>query len=250
MYQHFALSRLLLLSSILLFSVTNFTGCGLQKKLARKVGMRSNTVHIQDLGKDFAQYKNTEFDYFNPSKKVTQKTKRKAEVIKYNTFKLKSVDPVIVEANMMYAQYRFADHLATNFAEGIDVLTTKELLNLKANELNKAVKKRSEDEISQIRKVKKLYTSAKMTYHSIKDLVTRAENVKNNCIKMIDKVQKEFMKDPIKAVMVPQIISELKDSIEKLTQAIGGIPSTVGKLAKVKQLGDVGDQIDRVKDLF
>jgi hypothetical protein len=50
--------------------------------------------------------------------------------------------------------------------------------------------------------------------------------------------------------MVPQIVSELKDSIEKLTTAIGGIPSTVGKLAKVKQLGDVGDQLDRVKDLF
>jgi hypothetical protein len=250
MYQHFALSRLLLLSSILLFSMINFTGCALQKKLARKIGMRSNTVHIQDLGKEYAQYKNSEFDYFNPSKKVTQKTKRKAEIIKYHTFKLKSVDDVIEEANLMYAQYRFADHLSTDFAEGIDVVTTKELLNVKANELNQAVKKRSEDEISQIRKVKKLYTSAKMTYHSVKDLVSRAENMKNNCVKMVSQVQKDFVKDPIKSILLPQIIVELKDSIEKLTKAIGGIPSTVGKLAKVKQLGNVGDQIENVKDLF
>ena len=63
---------------MLIFVAPMGTGCGkYNKRLKRKLGLRSQSIKITDLGKSYKKYKGSEFDVFSFSSKVRKKTKRK-----------------------------------------------------------------------------------------------------------------------------------------------------------------------------
>jgi hypothetical protein len=251
MYQTKRLFHYFIVGCFLMFTSMTTTSCGAQQKLAKKAGMRSNTVRIAKLGSDYKKLENTEYDFFNPKKNIVKLTKRKKPIgIKYNTFKVSSLDSVITQSNILYAQYKFADIIANQFAEGLDVLTTNKLFDVQYDDLRNAARTKDPEKIRQIKKIKNLYHSVGLIKSSTKSLVDSSMKLKDDCMKIQQNIKKDFVKDPIKAVMLPQMLEELKSSISKLADVIQGTPSIVGKISKIRQLGDLDKQYDRLKDLF
>jgi hypothetical protein len=251
MYQTKRLFHYFIVGCFLMFTAMTTTSCGVQKRLAKKAGMRSNSIRIAKLGSDYKKLENTEYDFFNPKKNIVKLTNRKKPIIiKYNTFKVTSLDNVFTQSNILYAQYKFADIIANQFSEGLDVLTTKKLFDVKFDDLRDAARTKDPEKISQIKKLKNLYNSLNLIRTSTKSLVDSSIKLKDECMKIQQNIKKDFAKDPIKAVMLPQMLEELKSSISKLADVIQGTPSTVGKISKIRQLGELDKQYDRLKDLF
>ena len=244
----FGCPRRLLVGVLALLALLSAPGCSTQKRLARAAGMKSATLKLADLGPSYQEFKDTEHDYFSAKPAVVRLTGRKPIKVKFYTFKVKPFDAVTKEVNALYGQYRFLDAVSMELAEGISYLMSKELFDISAQELTAAVRRNDKERVTQIRKLKRLYEASRLLVTSATPMADSVKGLQEATLKL-DKVVESVKADPTKTVMAPQMLEESKRSAGRLMEVVKGLPKIAARVSKVKDLGKLGTQYERLKGL-
>ena len=221
---------------LLIFCCFQLIGCSVTKKLARKLGMRKKTVKIKDLGSDYKKYKNTRFDFFNPSKKIRKKTKRKAIIISYNHFKTKGVDDFLKAGNLIFAQYKFADATLDRFHLLLKEAFGPGFLRMSSGELARALKKRDSGKIKMVSRIKQAYYAMKLALKSSKDMVNKAQTLISEGKQVVKKTVSTLKRRPERSILAPFVLKEGKRVTSRLFAVVKGTPKLVKKFSKTRKI--------------
>ena len=229
---------------MLIFIAPMGTGCGkYSKRLKRKLGLRSQSIKMTDLGKSYKKYKGSEFDVFSFSSKVRKKTKRKPINVNYHTFKLKGIDGFLKSANVVYAQYRFANATTDRFHKNLRAALGKKFYKMSAREISSAIRKRNSSKIKTIRRLKSAFKAFKLALKASKDIVSQSQKLVDQSSSLINKGKKSLLAHPDRALLAPEMLKETKRTLGRLKDVISGTPKLVKKMYKTKDIIPLLDKI-------
>ena len=225
--------------SIMLFSVLFLSSCGSMRTLEREAGLRKRSISLADLGPKYLKLKNGDHDFFR------KKSKRSKAPIKvrYRTFKIKKLDQFIKKSNVLYARFQYAEHSSDHFNELLNDLVDRGARHVSTKELNRAIRKRSTKDMKLRRKIDRALQSLKLTSHSLKKMLSEAQDL----ISMGDKVASDAVdtvkKQPTKAILAQKITLESKTTLSRLRKVVRRLPRLIKKMGKNVKVAQAASKI-------
>ena len=233
-----AIRLLLCLCSITMLSVP-MSGCNsLRRKVARKLGvrMKKHTIKIADLGPAYRKLKNGHNDFFNPAKKVTRKTGRRAIVISYRTVGIPSLDVTLRDANLTFAQYRFADAIVSQIHKDLRKIFSLDFLKTNERELRSAVKGRRISNMNMVKRLRRSKQTLAFLIPGMRDIAAKAGRLKASVGKLKTQGVAELKRDPRRAILAPEMIKEAATPTKRLYKVARGAPGLITKLLRLQKV--------------
>jgi hypothetical protein len=230
------------------------TGCGnFRKNLAKQMGVKVVTKRIEtkDLGGKYKKLHRSEWDFMAPpkskgksitkrrgKKKVKTKAKlpKKRANIKYKHFGVKGVDDFNRSANLLYAQYVFADRVLGKTHTDLSKFLKVDTRRVKSKELARAVARWKSDELGGVRSAKHSKTNVELALRGLNNIVDRASKMQGAGNKLVSSTPGQMAADPGRALYADQAVSELTSSLKKVQKVIKGSPKLLKKLTGTKKL--------------
>ncbi|MBU0553703.1 hypothetical protein KKF91_12120 [Myxococcota bacterium] len=223
-----------------IFFASQLGGCGsAQKQIRKNLGVKSKRISMSHFGNSYSKYKNTQFDVFSTNKNTRQLTKRKNPIkVDYLNFKIKSFDDVNHSANLLYAKYEFAYAMQDRVLKDVNDLFNLNILKVNSKELNRALRKSNASELSQVRKIQDSIKNLEASMRSIPDFISQASGLVGQTRAASTQVVADLQKDPIRAVLIPDLTAETFKTTKRLEKVISGTPKLISRYKKL--LGILG----------
>lgn len=207
-------------------------GCALFNKAksaaAKGMGVKTTTrsVKIADLGPEYQSIADTEYDAFSAKSGTAKK-------VTYKHFGVKSLDAYLEEANALYASYVIAGTLIDKTSADLAQFVGKDVYAIEEKELVSALKSKSVDDVNVVERLKVQRDNVQLFTTNLGTIVEKASGVKEKGQGMVSSIPGEFQKDPARALVLDEAISELKTSVERLSEVVTGAPDLVTRAGKL-----------------
>lgn len=230
------------------------TGCGnFRKNLAQQMGVKVVTKRIEtkDLGGKYKRLHRSEWDFLAPAKskgkaitekrgnkrvKTTAKLPKKRTSITYKHFGVKGVDDFNQSANLLYAQYIFADRVLSKTHSDLSQFLKVDTRKVDSKELARAIARWKSDELGGVRSAKHSKTNVELALSGLSNIVDRASKMQDAGNKLVSSTPGQMAADPGRALYADEAVKELTSSLGKVQKVIKGSPGLLKKLTGTKSL--------------
>ena len=218
---------------------SSVSGCNsMRRRVARKMGvrMKRHTIKTADLGAPYRALTNTHNDFFNPNRRVTQKTGRRAIVVSYRTVGLNSLDVTLRDANLTFAQYRFADAIVDQIHKDLKSIFSLDFLRTNEREIERAVRSRSIDNVRMVRRLRRSKQTLAFVIRGMRDIATKVNQLKESVQALKTTGVSELRRNPRKAILAPELLKEAGTALKRLARVAQGSPALLTKLARLHKV--------------